>query len=415
MTADSIQIICANCGAKYKLPTDFKATSAKCKGCGATIDVASQIQAAKATAAPSRPAASKPAAGKPATASKPAASSSRRARGSDSDSASERPARRGAAAGRRSAAAGRHADDEGDAEGGRRKRGAGGAKAGGAKKGNPAVLWGSVAALVAVAVVVVVFVMSGGGKDQPAGSNETAKNMAAGAGETGGAGAPGDTGTGGAETAKPEAGGASGNAAAAAGSTEPEVPKPTGEPAGGGEHAKTSKPPEKPAADATANTEPAAVTKSISPSEVFNPATLEPLAFPDYVDAAIRTEVEQLCADVRNGGRAGRNAKRRLEEIGHPALVGVINSYQKIDFTDPNQALYAFEMNKLLTDAFGAGVVSTNFKVTLAGEAIPPETADWNAKTVNAWRRFWEMYPEKEKWEAMIAKRKEGKGTGDGK
>lgn len=416
MTADSIQIICANCGAKYKLPSDFKATSAKCKGCGATIDVAGQIQAAKAPAPSSKPAASKPAG-----ASRPAAGSSRRARGSDSDSGSERPARRGAAAGRRGAAAGRHADDEGEAEGGRRKRGAGGAKAGGAKKGNPAVLWGSIAALVAIAVVVVVFVLNGGDKDQPAGSNETAKNMAAGAGETGGTGATGGpsatggTGTGGAESAKPAAGGATGNAAAAAGTTEPEVQKPTGEPAGGSDNAKTSKPPEKPAADATANTEAAAVTKTISPSEVFNPATLEPLAFPDYVDAAIRTEVEQLCADVRNGGRAGRNAKRRLEEIGHPALVGVINSYQKIDFTDPNQALYAFEMNKLLTDAFGAGVVSTNFKVTLAGETIPPETADWNAKTVNAWRRFWEMYPEKEKWEAMIAKRKEGKGTGDGK
>ena len=149
--------------------------------------------------------------------------------------------------------------------------------------------------------------------------------------------------------------------------------------------------------------------------EVFDPRTLEPLAYPEYVEAALRTEIEALCDDLRNGGRAGRSAKRRLEEIGHPALVGVINAYQKIDFKDPNQALFAFEMNKLLTDSFGAGVVSTNFKVTLAGEPIPPETSDWNAKTVNAWRRFWGMYPEKEKWEAMIARRKEGKGNEAGK
>ena len=407
MTADSIQIICANCGAKYKLPTDFKATSAKCKGCGATIDVAGQIQVAKAPPSAGKPAARKPAVSKPPATSRPTAtskpaSSSRRARGGDSESGSERPTRRGAAAGRRGGAAGRPSDDAGEAEGGRRKRG-GGSKAGGAKKGNPAVLWGSVAAVVAIAVVIVVFALNGGGNDKPSGSDETAKNMAAGAG-AGQAEGSGDAEATNSETSKPEAGG---SATAASGDGEPETQKPTGEQAGGGDKAEDSKQPDKPAADAA--------TKTIAPSEVFNPSTLEPLAFPDYVDAAARTEIEELCADLRNGGRAGRNAKRRLEEIGHPALVGVVNAYQKIDFTDPNQALYAFEMNKLLTDAFGAGVVSTNFKVTLAGEPIPPETSDWNAKTVNAWRRFWEMYPEKDKWEAMIAKRKEGKGAGDGK
>ena len=37
-----IPIVCANCGAKYRLPETFKSDRAKCKACGASIDVASQ-------------------------------------------------------------------------------------------------------------------------------------------------------------------------------------------------------------------------------------------------------------------------------------------------------------------------------------------------------------------------------------
>ena len=36
------QITCANCGAQYRLPESFSAATAKCKKCGATIDVAAQ-------------------------------------------------------------------------------------------------------------------------------------------------------------------------------------------------------------------------------------------------------------------------------------------------------------------------------------------------------------------------------------
>ena len=68
-------------------------------------------------------------------------------------------------------------------------------------------------------------------------------------------------------------------------------------------------------------------------------------------------------------------------------------------------------VNKRLTSAFGAGVGSTDFKPTQAGEEIPLETADWNAKTVHAWRRFWERHSDKTVWESMIAARKEGKGA----
>ncbi len=401
MTADPIQIVCANCGAKYKLPADFKAASAKCKGCGATIDVAGQLQAAKSPA-PKAPAAaataSKAAPTKPSRAEKPAASSSRRGAAAAAEASGSRSSRRAGSSARR----GRGSDgDESDAEGGRRRRG--GAPA--AKKGNPAVLFGSLALLVILGGGLTFFMLKGG--DKPADVNSTAQNSGA---QDANAGATGSAATEGAKDAghaKPGDPAATGGSAQATGSGTAEPTKPKDPPKDPPKDAPKDAPKDPP--------KEAEPTKPLTAAEVFDPRTLDPLEYPEYVAAALRTEIDSLCGDLRNGGRAGREAKRRLAEIGHPALVGVINAYQKIDFKDPDQSMFAFEMNKLLTDSFGAGVVSTNFKVTLQGDPIPPETADWNAKTVNAWRRFWGMYPEKEKWEAMIARRKEGKGSDEGK
>ena len=46
-----IPIVCANCGAKYRLPETFKSDHAKCKKCGAVIDVAGQRDVAPEPAA----------------------------------------------------------------------------------------------------------------------------------------------------------------------------------------------------------------------------------------------------------------------------------------------------------------------------------------------------------------------------
>ena len=36
-------VACANCGARYRIPESFKASKSRCKGCGATIEIASSI------------------------------------------------------------------------------------------------------------------------------------------------------------------------------------------------------------------------------------------------------------------------------------------------------------------------------------------------------------------------------------
>src|SRR5689334_19564063 len=41
-----LQIVCDNCGAKYRLPESFQNATAKCKQCGSQIDVAGQRKVA---------------------------------------------------------------------------------------------------------------------------------------------------------------------------------------------------------------------------------------------------------------------------------------------------------------------------------------------------------------------------------
>lgn len=383
MTAAPVTIVCANCGAKYKLPSDFKSASAKCKGCGATIDVAGQLRAAatptekeaigaKAVAAPrTRPGNTRP--GKAAT-DGPATEWPARGRASGSSSRREKPAagstrsRRGAEAGERSERA---------------------AKSGGSNK---LVLIGSLVAVVALGIVgyFVMFAKNG----------EPAANTAL---------APDPSTKSVADAAMTKSEGAVDAAKAEADALAKELAGGTTE--GDDTDAKTdAKSTEKEKVAAKPEPKP---DQPLTAADVFDPRTLEPLAYPADLDDALRQEIESLCADVRHGGRSGIKAKARLEEIGHPAIVGVVNAYSKIDFKDPDQAMYAFELNKLLTNAFGAGVISTNFKQTQMGDPIPLETADWNAQTVKAWRRFWEMNSDKDKWENLVKARKEGKKPSD--
>ena len=370
MTAASVTIVCANCGAKYKLPADFKSASAKCKGCGATIDVASQLKAAAAPPAAQRPVAKAPTP-QPSKASPSTRDGARRERSSASGSASASRRSSGSSSRRgRDGAAGETAE----------------------KKGGKGLLIGSVVGIVALGVVGY-FVFVGGGKD-PAGvvaaaSSDPGANIKD------------------AALTKPNA---MQDAAKAEADALAKELRDGAKPVTAGDKPEDKKPATKKPAKAPV-TKPTEEKKPLTADEVFDPRTLPPLEFPAYVEPPLRDEINSLCEDLRNGGISGRRAKTRLEEIGHPALAGVINAYGKIDFRSPDQAMYAFEMNKLLTNAFGAGVVSTDFKPTQAGEEIPLETADWNAKTVNAWRRFWERHSDKAVWESMVAARKEGKGA----
>jgi len=385
MTAAPVTIVCANCGAKYKLPADFKAASAKCKGCGASIDVAGQLRAAAA-----KPAAKEPARSRPQPAATVAATA-----GSTRGRSAARAGRD-----RKTADAGARGREASPRRG--RTRGDAAGKTSSEGKGNKVVLIGSLVAIVALAVVGY-FVMFGG-----KGTEGTPPTTASAPPEAG-KNAPG------AAPQKSEVVDASSEADAMAkqlamGSDaktedDPKVDDKTATAALEGEKPAAKKPAKKakPEANETKST--------LTAADVFDPRTLEPLQYPDYVDEAQRKEIDSLCEDLRNGGITGRRAKAKLEEIGHAAIVGVVNEYQKVDFKNPDQAMYAFELNKFLTSAFGAGVISADYKMTQAGEPIPLETADWNAKTVNAWRRFWEKNSDKEVWEKLVKDRKEGKGA----
>jgi len=124
-----LQIVCDNCGAKYRLPASFSGDRAKCQKCGSAIDVAAQKALATApavapAAAPARPAAKTP------------ASAARAARGERAPRG-ERPARSARADASRSRRGKREQDEP-------------------KKKGHSMLLvGGGVAALAIVAVIVV--------------------------------------------------------------------------------------------------------------------------------------------------------------------------------------------------------------------------------------------------------------------
>jgi len=132
--AELLQIVCDNCGAKYRLPESFQNATAKCKQCGSQIDVASQRKASAlpvgASAAPAIAAGARPAQQRRAEPERPAMRTAKVAR-------PDRQARRGS---------GR---DQGDAQKGSSKL--------------PFVLAG--VGLLAVVIVVILMMNQGGGKN----------------------------------------------------------------------------------------------------------------------------------------------------------------------------------------------------------------------------------------------------------
>jgi hypothetical protein len=352
-----IKIVCANCGAQYRLPETFQSPSAKCKKCGATIDVAGQRQGVSAAPA-AKPAA--PAAKAAAAADEPAAParSARSSRGRGAAAGETRGARgsrRSGGSSRRS----RRGGDEGD-EGG--KRG-----------GNKALVWGGVLGGLAVVVVVLVFVLKGSG-DEPT-KTETAKQDEVKAPPPPAAPPAAE------ETAK--------QAEAAA------AKQPAPEPAEAAAKEKAKPAPET-----------AAKPKEIKTAEdVFNPKTaLQPLEWPEYVSADDRAVVMQLLEDVENGGAPGIKAKTALEQMGHKALAGIINKLREVDYTDAWESQHAYELHQLL----GVMTIGMNvgFKAVEADAEIPLETADWNARTAKAWQDLLKRHPTKEEFAKWIAERK---------
>jgi hypothetical protein len=370
-----IQVVCQNCGAKYKLPATFAADKAKCKACGQAIDVAAQrAQPPESTAATPVSAKAQPATAKaqPATA---------KAQPAKARPASEpaRPARAGAASASSRRAKG-DAEGEGTDKPGRRGRGDKEKKKSGM---SPAVIGG---VLVGVgALVVGGILMFGGDKPAEAGKSENQQSVAS-------------SGSGG--TATNESAAKSGDGANPASPAPIDNAPATTEPAGGTDTpAPTPKAPEatKPAA------KPPGAPKFETKADIFDPKTLEPLTYPDEVDAAIRAEIDEAVQAIDGTGtRAARRAKARLEELGYPALFGLTNRLRDIDYTTRDGTIMAYEIHRLM-ELIAKGT-NTSFKQV--DDEPDLETADWNAKGVRTWQNFLQQNNTLEKYEAFQARKK---------
>lgn len=365
-----LQIVCQNCGAKYKLPESFQGDKAKCKACSAVIDVAAQRAGSGGSAAAPKPAAVKPASSKPAAARPARAASAGRAA----------PASKSRSAGSAGAGTSRRAAGAGAAKGARTSGRRGAAEADTKKKGNPALLIGGIVVVVAI---VVGFLMSGGDDPKPTEQTQTAQGTPAAGGQAAAAGATGATNepseatpaeTTPAETTEPKE-----EATPAAAEQTPAEDKPA--------------PKSEPAKPAPAKTE---VTTR---ADVYDPKTLDPLEYPAEVSAETQAEIAEALQDLADGGVAGIRAKGRLEEIGWPALFGIINHLRTIDYFDSDASMTAYELNRLL-EAMAVGI-NVGYRPPQIGEEQSLEDVDWNAKTVKAWIRLPTKYPTPEDFDRL--------------
>ncbi|MCC6673341.1 MAG: hypothetical protein IT458_19945 [Planctomycetes bacterium] len=357
-----LTVQCVNCGAKYKLPETFAADKAKCKSCGAVIDV--KAQRAAPAEAPAAPATAQPAAKVQAPAPKPAARPAAAAPAPRSSAPAAAHAGPATAASHRSA---RHAagqDKEGGARGsGRHRHGHGHGHGHERKKGaNPMVFVGvgvGVAALIGIAW----WGLSGG--DAPS-QTPTAQNQPAAQTPAAGQQTPAQANAAGAAAAKPSETG-----------TPPDLGAKPAEAASAPKPVEPAKPAAKPAEKPG--------VKITSPDQVFQPAKeLQPLAWPEGTTDDQKQEITDLIGRVRDGGMPGNRAKTQLAAKGYNAMVGMINALREVDYKDSEQSMFGGELNKLMEQmTYG---LNAGYKHTLLGEDVPLETAHHNGQTVRAWQ-----------------------------
>ncbi|MEM7204766.1 MAG: hypothetical protein AAF628_31205, partial [Planctomycetota bacterium] len=252
------------------------------------------------------------------------------------------------------------------------------------KSSNTPVLVGSVIGLLAVVAVVLVFVM---GDDKPADQGPVA---AANGDEVSGPAAADPAAPG---TPDPDPATSAGEepiASPTEATTEPEA----GEPAPA-------------AATETGDTPKASAEPKEAPaeeSEVFDPKTLDPLPIPEWVSEEEQTQIADYLTTVRDGGLRGSRAKAKLEALGAKSIAPIVNQLRELDYTDSDDSMFAYELNQLLRQ-MAAGVVNAGFRVQEYGAEIPIKDANFNAKTVKAWRRFNEKYGTPEALADLVKKR----------
>lgn len=388
-----IPITCDNCGAKYKLPPTFKGTQAKCQKCGSVIDVQKQREAQGDGDSPA--AAAKPAA-RPAAAAKPAvdrskgraAGGSKRAAAAASGKA-DKPARTSSSRSRRGAK-----DDGGD-DSPRRGREP-------KKKDNTPMIMGGVG-LVAI-IVVVVFMMGGDDKKtgkQEASNTDNSTNTADANANKAEANA-GDTKP--AEGTKPDEG-----AKPAEGTKPDEGTKPAEgtKPDEGSKAAEVTTP--APAAPKPGKDAPKWMKQKFMPqtmSEVKSAAELYgEVVWPESISADKKAEIMGYAEDLDvAGGIRSIRAKAKLVKAGYAGLFGILETLQKLDYKQPGDAAFGFELNKALEDITGG--LNARYVPVQADEVMHPAKAQWNTKNVKAWMTTFAKWPD----EAAFRKAKKARG-----
>ena len=366
-----LQVVCANCGAKYKLPESFQKPQAKCTKCGSTIDVAAQ-RAAAAGSAPTTetPAATRPASARPAKA--------RAAKASAAETAPERPKRGSSAGGskRRRGRGARDRDDDASETRGRRGR----------KKNDasPVAVYSGIGVIV-LALGVVGYLMFSGGKTV---TEETANSS--GSGTTA---ATADTGT--TPTSKPTEDGAA-----------------TAETASTDEGTKTAET-EKDAPATADKPEPAKKpAKSKGPqtmAEIYNPSKeLEPLAWPDDISSDDKQKAMDALAKYDAQGLPWIRAKKMLvNDLPYPGAFATVEKLRSLDYTTNKAQFGAFELVKLMKDLSGGK--PTPYRAVARDGEVSVADADWNAKTVRAWHSTLKRITSKSEFTEFVEKKSKKK------
>lgn len=387
-------VACANCGARYRIPESFQGAKARCKACGAAIEIANSI----VPDAP--PAAAKPATERPAPKAseqkavvKPAAKPAARAAAKPTRSASAAKSRTATSRGKATTAA--NDGDEGDAPrraGARSTAGRAGARASAgaarARRGedseaakSKAPLFAGIGIGVAVLGVAAYFLMSGKGDEQGTKKDnqavvEAPKNE------------EGSPATSTKDAAKAEEAVAKKDAASAKDAKEASAK--TDADAGAKESAKADA-----AAEASKKDAPKAVAEkgeAKKPEAIVTPfdarTELSDLDFPADVDEATAKEFAELAKTaVEDDSLHGQRALRSLKEKPRLAFVALANALRVVDYTSTEQAEIAFSVHKAIEEMLEGQ--NFPFKVTAAGEDVKPADAYWNAKCVRLMQDFY--------------------------
>ncbi len=399
-------IVCENCGKKFRLPETYKSPKAKCTQCGSAIDVAGQRAAASAPAAKPAPVtkpavgadAPKPAAPRPAAA-KPAAS--REVPAAPRAPSADRTARRGTESSASSASGRRSSGKAAESEGSSARRGRGEAPA---KKSQMPLLLG--AGGVVVLGVVAFLLMNGGEapKNPPAPAPapvaaEPSQKPAA----TPAAEAP-----------------ATAQAAPAAAVSKPAEPAPAA-PAPVAKLEDVTPKADATPATATETSKPAAEEKKPEPKvsadnwmnskvtamdQVFDPKKdTDEVVWAAYISDADKSEIMGQLDIIRDGGVKSAGAKTKLEKMGHKATFGIISRLREIDYKDSFDAMYGWELNKVLETITGG--MNVGYAPVLVGEDMDPRKADWNARTAKAWLALPKQFETEEAFDEMVRKRRD--------